>query len=66
MAEINGVELVDELRKQPGTNHIPLIFLTARTDPDTEITAYEHGADGFMTKPFNTQMLRSRIKTIIE
>jgi signal transduction histidine kinase/DNA-binding response OmpR family regulator/ligand-binding sensor domain-containing protein len=66
MPEMNGIEFLDELRKQPGTSHIPLIFLTAKTDPDTEITAYEHGADGFITKPFNTQMLKSRIKTIIE
>ncbi|MDR6942937.1 response regulator [Mucilaginibacter pocheonensis] len=66
MSEMNGIELLDELRKQPATSHIPLIFLTAKTDPDTEMTAYEHGADGFITKPFNTQMLRSRVRTILE
>jgi signal transduction histidine kinase/DNA-binding response OmpR family regulator/ligand-binding sensor domain-containing protein len=66
MPGMNGIEFLDELRKQPGTSHIPLIFLTAKTDPATEIIAYEHGADGFITKPFNTQMLKSRIKTIIE
>ncbi|GAB3908429.1 two-component regulator propeller domain-containing protein [Mucilaginibacter boryungensis] len=66
MPKMDGFAFLKALRDHPLTSHIPLIFLTAKTDPDTEIAAYERGADAFMTKPFTAKLLRSRIKTMME
>ncbi|MGN6181826.1 MAG: hybrid sensor histidine kinase/response regulator transcription factor [Mucilaginibacter sp.] len=65
MPKMSGIDFLDALRSAPAINHIPLIFLTAKADPDTEVAAYEHGADGFITKPFSVKMLKLRIGTIM-
>lgn len=65
MPKMNGLEFLKSLRSNSLTSHIPLIFLTAKADPDTEQAAYEQGADAFMTKPFSTRLLQARIKIII-
>lgn len=66
MPKMNGIDFLRKLRQQQSTSHIPLIFLTARVDRDTEISAYDLGADAYITKPFSTKMLQSRIKTILD
>lgn len=65
MPRMNGLNFLKQLRGNRATSHIPIIFLTARTDQETELKAYDYGADAFMTKPFNVRVLQSRIKTII-
>ncbi|QKJ30704.1 response regulator [Mucilaginibacter mali] len=66
MPRMNGIDFLKKLRQQQSTSHIPLIFLTAKVDRDTEISAYDLGADAYITKPFSTKMLQSRIKTILD
>ena len=66
MPKMDGLAFLDRLRKQSFTSHIPLIFLTAKADQDTELAAYDRGADAFITKPFSTKMLESRIEKIME
>lgn len=66
MPQMSGIELLRKIREQPTISHIPLIFLTAKVDRDTEISAYDLGADAYITKPFSAKLLQSRIKTILE
>lgn len=49
---MSGFELLKALRGNPRTQHIPLIFITARSDADSMLRAEEMGADAYFTKPF--------------
>lgn len=66
MPEMDGYQLCREIRKDPRTKHIPIILLTARADMAMKIEGLEHGADDYLTKPFNAQELRAKIKSLLE
>lgn len=66
MPEMDGYQLCREIRKDPRTMHIPIILLTARADMAMKIEGLEHGADDYLTKPFNAQELRAKIKALLE
>ena len=65
MPEKDGYELCREIRTDPRTMHIPIILLTARADMAMKIEGLEHGADDYLTKPFNAQELRAKIKSLL-
>ena len=66
MPKIDGIELCNILKKTMGTTHIPVILLTAKGNVDTIKTGYEGGADDYIVKPFSSQLLKIRIKNILE
>jgi signal transduction histidine kinase/DNA-binding response OmpR family regulator len=53
----DGYQVCRELKNDVRTNHIPIAFLTARADADSRITGMEHGADAYLTKPFDKKEL---------
>ena len=53
----DGYQVCTELKNDFRTNHIPIVLLTARADTDSRITGYEHGADAYLTKPFDKKEL---------
>jgi CheY-like chemotaxis protein/anti-sigma regulatory factor (Ser/Thr protein kinase) len=61
MPELDGYDVLDELRRDPQTAAIPFIFLTARTDRMDRRHGMEQGADDYLTKPFSVSDL---LKTI--
>ncbi|TVR26664.1 MAG: response regulator [Balneolaceae bacterium] len=65
MPKMGGIEVCDQMRSDPGLKHIPIIFLTARSDERTEIEGLDKGADDFITKPISTTKLISRIKAVL-
>jgi len=65
MPEKDGYQLCREIRTDPRTMHIPIILLTARADMSMKIEGLEHGADDYLTKPFNAQELRAKIKSLL-
>ena len=65
MPEKDGYELCREIRTDARTMHIPIILLTARADMAMKIEGLEHGADDYLTKPFNAQELRAKIKSLL-
>jgi signal transduction histidine kinase/DNA-binding response OmpR family regulator len=65
MPEVNGIELCKVLKKNIKTSHIPIILLTAKASEESEIKGLETGADDYVTKPFNTKILLTRIKNLI-
>ncbi len=65
MPEKDGYQLCREIRSDPHTMHIPIVLLTARADMSMKIEGLEHGADDYLTKPFNAQELRAKIKSLL-
>lgn len=61
----DGHQLCREIKEEPRTCHIPIILLTAKTGITTKIEGLEHGADDYLTKPFNSQELRARVRSLI-
>ncbi|MDQ1350491.1 MAG: hypothetical protein QG657_793, partial [Acidobacteriota bacterium] len=66
MPEADGYELCRELKKDIATSHVPIILLTAKASEESIIQGLETGADDYVTKPFNSRILFSRIKNLIE
>ncbi|MDL2211119.1 helix-turn-helix domain-containing protein, partial [Bacteroides sp. OttesenSCG-928-M17] len=48
------------------TSHIPLVLLTARSAEEQKVEGYESGADEYITKPFNFEILSLRIKKLLQ
>jgi diguanylate cyclase (GGDEF)-like protein len=60
---ISGFEVVEQLRANAKTAHIPVVMLSARTDTAAKVRAFEYNADDYLTKPFNSDELLARIRT---
>lgn len=66
MPEIDGIELCKLLKKDTLTSHIPIILLTAKVTQDQQREGLETGADAYVTKPFNADILKIRVDKLIE
>jgi YesN/AraC family two-component response regulator len=66
MPEMDGLELCSRLKENIQTSHIPVILLTARSTVDNWVEGFETGADDYIAKPFNFEILRVRIGNLIE
>lgn len=62
---MSGIELARRLKRDEGTREIPVIMLTARGEEDNKIQGLDAGADDYITKPFSTRELISRIKAVL-
>ncbi len=63
MPGVDGYDVCRRLKADPATRPIPVIFVTARTDPASEELGFELGAVDYITKPFNIPVLRARVRT---
>ncbi len=66
MPEMDGFEVCKQLKQNPDTADIPVIFLTAKTEKEDVIAGLELGALDYVTKPFNTKELMTRVNTHLE
>ena len=66
MHEIDGCQLCSNVKNDMRTSHIQVILLTARTAEEHKIEGLETGADDYITKPFNLDILLLRISKLIE
>jgi len=66
MPDMGGYEVCKRLKEDFSAKHIPIIFVTAKTDPEDIIKAFDMGGVDYVTKPFNSAELLARIKTHIE
>jgi phosphate regulon transcriptional regulator PhoB len=62
---IQGMELCRMLKKNPGTENIPIIMLTAKVEEVDRILGLESGADDYITKPFSPRELVARVKAVL-
>jgi len=65
MPGMDGIELCRRVKSDRTICHIPLILLTARTSEQQQLEGLENGADDYVTKPFNFQVLEAKITNII-
>lgn len=65
LPDIDGYEVCRQLRSNLRTSHIPIIFLTQRDERSDKIQGLELGADDYITKPFDVEELRLRVKNAI-
>lgn len=66
MPVMDGYELCKQIKSNELTSHIPVILLTAKTSEENQIQGLEHGAEDYITKPFNPNILKLRIRNILE
>lgn len=66
MPGMNGHEVIQRLKAHEETKGIPVVFVTADGDRETEASGLMEGADDFITKPFRQDILVQRISRIIE
>ena len=66
MPRMDGFELCQVLKSDPGTSHVPLILLTARADLGSRLQGLSRGAEAYLAKPFEPVELRLRIAQLIE
>ncbi|AOW09970.1 hybrid sensor histidine kinase/response regulator transcription factor [Flavobacterium gilvum] len=65
MPVMNGFELCRELKSDERTSHIPVILLTSRQSDESKTEGYETGADAYVTKPFNSNVLLAQIRNLL-
>ena len=65
MPETDGFEFCKKLKSDIRTSHIPVILLTARQAQSFKIEGLDKGADAYLTKPFNTSILKAQIRSLI-
>ncbi|MFT5491182.1 MAG: two-component system sensor histidine kinase/response regulator [Limisphaerales bacterium] len=63
MPEMDGYEVCQTLRSNPGTQNIPVIFLTAKTEVENIVRAFEVGANDYVSKPFHPAEVMARVRT---
>ena len=66
MPDMDGFEVMEQIRVHPIYSNIPVIFLTANQDPQSEAKCLETGAIDFVAKPFVPLVLKSRVRRTIE
>ncbi|MCC6622316.1 MAG: response regulator [Deltaproteobacteria bacterium] len=65
MPEMDGIEMVRELRASPTTRHVPFIFLTARGEVGDRLAGRQGGADIYLTKPFRSEELLAAVDSLL-
>ncbi len=65
MPEMDGYEVCSRLKKDARTKNIPIIMLTAKDAVRDKVKGLDIGADDYVTKPFNLNELKARIKTVL-
>jgi signal transduction histidine kinase/ligand-binding sensor domain-containing protein/DNA-binding response OmpR family regulator len=65
MPEMDGIELIKKIKFDKRTSHIPVILLTAITGQEQQLKGLETGANDYITKPFNFEVLNAKIKNLL-
>jgi two-component system phosphate regulon response regulator PhoB len=62
---VDGLEVCRIMKKNPGTESIPIIMLTAKSEEGDIVKGLEYGADDYVTKPFSPKVLIARVKAVL-
>ncbi len=65
MPGIDGFETCRQLKQDPDVSHIPVVMVTALSDPSDRVQGLEAGADDFITKPINDTALFARVRSLV-
>ena len=66
MPGFDGMETCNRLKNEEVSSHIPILMLTACTMDEQRVQSFESGADGYLSKPFSTAVLKSHTGSLIE
>ncbi|QJD80502.1 hybrid sensor histidine kinase/response regulator transcription factor [Spirosoma rhododendri] len=66
MPELDGYELCRQLKENPATSYIPILLLTAKSAAESRLQGLSAGADDYLTKPFQVDELRWRVRNRLE
>lgn len=66
MPEVNGFQLLEQIRKDERTKLLPVMLLSARAGEEARAEGMEQGADDYLVKPFNARELKARVKANLE
>lgn len=66
MPVMDGIEFCNELKSKKETSHIPIILLTAKLSKENEIIGLKTGADAYIRKPFDVEILQLKLDNILK
>jgi len=66
MPEMDGITLSKKVKQNVNINHIPIILLTAKSKAEDKIEGLETGADAYIVKPFNSELLKTTVHNLID
>jgi len=64
MPNLTGIELVQEIRKDPNLKHLPVMMVTAEAKKENIILALKSGVNNYIVKPFTPENVKSKIEAI--
>ena len=65
MPDMDGLQMVRELKQDPGTKPLPVIFLTAKSTPRDMVAGIQAGARHYLTKPFKVPELLAKVRSVL-
>lgn len=65
MGGMSGFQLARQLKENPMTAHVPIIFLTARDTENDTVTGFNLGADDYISKPFSIREVMVRVRAVL-
>ncbi len=65
LPDMDGYAFCRSVRTDPAIAHVPVLMLTARTDPEQRLAGFAAGADDYVTKPFNLEELLARVRALL-
>ena len=65
LPEMSGIEVCRQLKRNPETQSIPIVMLTARGEEDDKVRGLDTGADDYMTKPYSVKELLARARALL-
>ncbi|MBE9582988.1 response regulator [Mucilaginibacter sp. JRF] len=66
MQGMSGIELCSVMKEDVAISHIPIILLTASSSPEIKLKGIEGGADDYISKPFEKEILKARVASILK
>jgi signal transduction histidine kinase/DNA-binding response OmpR family regulator len=66
MPVMDGIEMLDRIKNDFRTSHIPVVMLTAKADVSSRLEGLERGADAYIAKPFDAQELLVQMRSLVE
>ena len=65
MPKMNGYELLDELKKLPNFENVPVSMITAKDQDDDVMSGYQQGVDYYITKPYTTKQIQYALDLLL-
>ena len=66
MPVMDGIEMLEKVKNDIRTSHIPVVMLTAKADIDSRLAGLERGADAYLAKPVDERELHIQMKNLVE